>query len=110
MAKMTDKQSTPASFDIFDQDGQLITVLPEGVTVDYASDDQAVAVFEPSAENRLKGKVTSGVVGSTTIRGVASFPDGNTYVGTIAMEVVNSGPNSAQFTIGEPVEEVPPSA
>lgn len=102
--QMNDKQHVSAGLTILDLDGQPITVLPEGASVGYESDNPEIAQFTPD-ESQLNGDVNSGKVGLAVIRGTITFADSSTKTDLLEVEVQNSGPGSVQFTVGTPVDE-----
>jgi hypothetical protein len=102
--QMNDKQHVAAGLTLLDLDGQPIKVLPEGASIAYVSDAPEVAEFTPDA-SQLNGDVSSGKVGVANITGTITFADGSTKADVLEVDVVNSGPGSAQFTVGVPVDE-----
>jgi len=101
---MTDKQHVAAGVSILDQDGQPFAELPAGITVQFASDKPAVADFtvDPTGMNI---DVTSGQVGTAVITASVAGLPGGALTDTLAVAVTNSVPGSANFTVGEPVDE-----
>ena len=101
---MTDKQHCAAGITILDEDGQAFAAVPEGMTVTFASDNEAVAGFVVGPDG-MNGDVTSGAVGSATITATVTFADASTKTDTLAVTVTNSAPGSVNFTVGAPVAE-----
>ena len=101
---MTDKQHVSAGLTILDRDGQPFTTLPSGGSAVFSSDDPTVADFAQDATG-LNGDVSSGRVGTATITGTVTLPDGRTFTDTLTVNVTNSDAASANFTVGTPVEE-----
>jgi hypothetical protein len=103
--QMNDKQHVSAGLTLLDLDGQPIKALPEGASIAFSSDNPDVAQFTPD-ESQLNGDIGSGAVGTANITGTITFADGTVKSDVLEVEVVNSGPGSAQFTVGVPQDEV----
>lgn len=101
---LSDKQHCPAGVSIVDQDGQPIVGKPEGVSVSFASDNEAVATVTPS-EDGLNCDIASGLVGTANVSAAVTMPDGSVLSDVIAVAVQNSLPGSVNFTAGTPVAE-----
>ena len=102
---MNDIQSCPAGVTIKDKDGQPCKVIPEGTTVVFTpSTDPTVAEFEVGPDG-MNGLVKSGLVGTCVLESTTTFPDGRIKNSKMTVNVVNSDPDSADFTPGTPVAE-----
>lgn len=102
---LNDRQHVSAGISILDADGQPFAELPAGVTATFSSSDAAVADFVVGPDG-MNGDVTSGRVGSAIISASVTLADGATLSDTLSVAVQNSKPGSANFTVGEPQDEV----
>jgi hypothetical protein len=102
--QMNDKQHVAAGLTLLDLDGQPISVMPEGASITFVSDNPDVAQFVPDS-TQLNGDVTSGKIGVANITGTITFADSSVKADVLEVDVVNSGPGSAQFTVGVPADE-----
>lgn len=95
-------------FDLLDEDGQVIAVLPPDMTIETVSDNPAIADFVPNpGGNGSKGSVKTGLVGGTVIHFIAKQPGQPDIVDDLAVAVVNSAAKSFGINPGTVVPEVP---
>lgn len=101
---INDRQHVGAGISILDQDGQPFVDLPSGITVQFASDNPAVADFTVAADG-MNIDVTSGQVGNAIITATVNGLPSGALTDTLAVAVQNSLPGSANFTVGQPIDE-----
>lgn len=104
---LTNGQKVNASFDVFDKKNQPFNPLPAGATVDITSSDADIAQWAPDAPGGNTGFITTETdkIGTATINGSITMPDGTVFTDTVTVTVMNSAPGTAKFTVGTPVEE-----
>jgi hypothetical protein len=109
--QITNGQKVSASFDIYDAKGKVIPA-PAGTTFTVTGGDTGgatgVAQWVPDAspENGRGTITTDGDnLGSITLSGAATLPDGTAFSGDLPVEVIGGPPSSGAFTVGTPVNE-----
>lgn len=105
--ELTNGQKCPASFDLFDQKDKPFEELPAGTTLEFSSSNEGVAQWEQDPDFPQKGTITTltDQVGTATISGKMTLPDGKVFTGSIDVVVVHSAAGTAKFSPGQPVDE-----
>ena len=88
---------------VIDKKGKQILNLPPGASVSYTpSDNPNVAQFVQDPNNPLVGDITTegDEVGIANITGTITWADGSAKSATAVITVVNSAPESVEFTPG----------
>lgn len=119
--KIQNNQNVPASLDVKDEKGKVIAALPDGASVVFTSSAETVAQFRQGAKaadgswtddpKSLVGEITTDgdEIGFAVITGTVTWPDGKILSAAEEVEVVNSPPNSASFTVGTPEPDTQPA-
>lgn len=103
--KMTWKEMVQASLSMRDEDGKVLTEVPEGATVTYQTSNDQVATVEEDQINDLEVWIHSPGVGSAVITGTLTRADGSVRTDTIQVSVTELAVDSVEFTVGVPVKE-----
>jgi hypothetical protein len=109
--RLDNGQKVNAGLSIFDRKGKLVEELPEGATINYVSDNEKVAQWQPHAPNSIYGMVTTlnDDVGVANITGTVSWPDGMVKSDVLEVTVIHSAVDVVRFTVGTPEEEAAPA-
>jgi hypothetical protein len=117
---LPDNKKQKIGFSVLDEDGQPFAVLPDGVTDEYVSDNEAASTFVkdatpvdgPNGEKyTVTGDITTGKANTNAaITASFTFPDGKVISDQILVAVGNSNANSLGIaTIGDPTSDAPPA-